>query len=213
MRLCSNCHSHPVFGTDKLTKLGYCKGCQYKRTDLDRRSITVKGLEKAKKKAGFFDINKVDEDFTSGASVVGEAEIDNNIGISESLVNLSNDLDYVFSLFIRHKYADKHGMVKCFTCPVVLPIKDIQNGHYKKRGHKATRFLEQNCRPQCPNCNKLHNEDESIYKKALEFEYEGITDWLDEQASLTYKATRDELKQLLIEYRSKIQILKKKYES
>lgn len=61
MRLCSNCHSHPVFGTDKLTKLGYCKGCQYKRTDLDRRSITVKGLEKAKKKAGWFDENKVEE--------------------------------------------------------------------------------------------------------------------------------------------------------
>jgi hypothetical protein len=65
-----------VFGTDKLTKLGYCKGCQYKRTDLDRRSITVKGLEKAKKKAGFFDINKVDEDFTSGVSVMDEAEIE-----------------------------------------------------------------------------------------------------------------------------------------
>ena len=76
MRLCSNCHNQPVFGTDKLTKLGYCKGCQYKRTDLDKRSITVKGLEKAKKKAGFFDINKVDEDFTSGVSVMDEAEIE-----------------------------------------------------------------------------------------------------------------------------------------
>lgn len=76
MRLCSNCHNQPVFGTDKLTKLGYCKGCQYKRTDLDRRSITVKGLEKAKKKAGFFDINKVDDVVTSGVSIMDEAEIE-----------------------------------------------------------------------------------------------------------------------------------------
>jgi len=83
MRLCSNCHNQPVFGTDKLTKLGYCKGCQYKRTDLDRRSITVKGLEKAKKKAGLFDGSKVnafelDEigQFSSGISVMDEAEIE-----------------------------------------------------------------------------------------------------------------------------------------
>jgi len=61
MRLCSNCHNQPVFGTDRITKLGYCKGCQYKRTDLDRRSITVKGLEKAKKKAGWFDADKIEE--------------------------------------------------------------------------------------------------------------------------------------------------------
>ena len=76
MRLCSNCYSQPVFGTDRITKLGYCKGCQYKRTDLDRRSITVKGLEKAKKKAGFFDINKEDDIVTSGVSIMDESEIE-----------------------------------------------------------------------------------------------------------------------------------------
>ena len=83
MRLCNNCHNQPVFGTDKLTKLGYCKGCQYKRTDLDRRSITVKGLEKAKKKAGWFDGSKVntfelDEigQFSSGVSVMDKSEIE-----------------------------------------------------------------------------------------------------------------------------------------
>lgn len=83
MRLCSNCHNQPVFGTDRITKLGYCKGCQYKRTDLDRRSITVKGLEKAKKKAGWFDASKtsvfeLDEvgQFSSGVSVMDEAEIE-----------------------------------------------------------------------------------------------------------------------------------------
>lgn len=76
MRLCEHCHNQPVFGTDKITKKGYCKSHQTFRTDLDRRSITVKGLEKAKKKAGFFDINKVEEDFTSGVSVMDESEIE-----------------------------------------------------------------------------------------------------------------------------------------
>lgn len=75
MRLCENCRNQPVFGTDKLTKKGYCKSCQYKRTDLDRRSITVKGLEKAKKKAGWFSLEEVEEQ-SSGVSVMDEAEIE-----------------------------------------------------------------------------------------------------------------------------------------
>ena len=76
MRICNYCKNAAVWGTDKKTKIGYCKTHQYLRTDLDRRSITVKGLEKAKKKSGFFDINKVEEDFTSGVSVMDEAEIE-----------------------------------------------------------------------------------------------------------------------------------------
>lgn len=44
MRLCF-CHQ-PVFGTDKNTGIGYCKGHQYKRTDLDRRSIAQKSMSK-----------------------------------------------------------------------------------------------------------------------------------------------------------------------
>jgi len=38
----------PVFGTDKTTKVGYCKNHQYMRTDLDRRSIAQKAMDKNK---------------------------------------------------------------------------------------------------------------------------------------------------------------------
>lgn len=141
-----------------------------------------------------------------------EMGVTGSCGIDESLVNLSNDLDFVLSQYIRYKNADKDGNCTCFTCGVVLPIKKMQNGHYKKRTHKATRFLEQNCRCQCEKCNNLHNTDETPYKNALEAEYAGITDWLDEQAAMVYKATRDELKQALIEYRGKLEMLKRKYE-
>ena len=47
MKICENCHKNSVFGKDKLTGIGYCKSCQWKRTDIDKRSIAVKGLEKA----------------------------------------------------------------------------------------------------------------------------------------------------------------------
>lgn len=47
MRICNNC-TNPVFGTDKKTKIGYCKGHQYLRTDLDKRSIAQKSIDKNK---------------------------------------------------------------------------------------------------------------------------------------------------------------------
>lgn len=149
----------------------------------------------------------------TGRYIMDEVGATGCCGIDESLVNLSTDLDMVLSLYIRHKYADKNGMVKCFTCPVILPIKEIQNGHYVKRSNRATRFLELNCRPQCPTCNQDHNYDEMPYTNALEREQKGLAEQLKELGKETYKATRSELKTLLIEYRSKLAVLKTKIQT
>lgn len=62
-------------------------------------------------------------------------------------------LDVIFSQYIRLKYADKRGMVKCFTCDKVSHWKNIQNGHFRSRRFYATRWSEDNCRPQCVRCN------------------------------------------------------------
>jgi len=62
MRFCE-C-GNPVFGTDKKTKIGYCKSHQYKRTDLDKRSIVEKAMDKnknqPKRKAGWFDVERIE---------------------------------------------------------------------------------------------------------------------------------------------------------
>lgn len=49
MRFCEapNCH-HPVFGTCKKSRKGYCKSHQSLREDFDRRSITQKAIDKHK---------------------------------------------------------------------------------------------------------------------------------------------------------------------
>lgn len=49
MRLCEykDCR-FPVWGTDKITRIGYCKNHQYARTDTDKRSILQKAMDKAK---------------------------------------------------------------------------------------------------------------------------------------------------------------------
>lgn len=72
---------------------------------------------------------------------------------SQSLSSLKKKLDKVFSKYIRQKYADKNGMVKCYTCSTVKHWKEIQNGHWIPRNNLATRFSEDNCRPQCVACN------------------------------------------------------------
>lgn len=127
----------------------------------------------------------------------------------ESLQNLVEDLDAVFSRYIRLYYADEKGMVSCYTCPKKMPISKIQNGHYVHRIDMATRFLEANCRPQCEQCNSRHNDDPTIFRDALENETNGITSWLREQAREVVKPTRSELKQLIIAYRHKVKILEK----
>lgn len=67
---------------------------------------------------------------------------------------LKKELDRVFSIYIRQKYADKqNGLVKCYTCSTYKPWKEIQNGHWIPRNVLATRFSVDNCRPQCVGCN------------------------------------------------------------
>jgi len=62
-------------------------------------------------------------------------------------------LDHIFSKYIRLLWADKGGMVKCYTCPGVLRWEDAQCGHFMSRRFMATRFMLNNCRVQCPGCN------------------------------------------------------------
>ena len=66
---------------------------------------------------------------------------------------LKKAFDSVFSKYIRQKYADDNGMVHCYTCSTVKHWKEIQNGHWIPRNNLATRFSEENCRPQCVACN------------------------------------------------------------
>lgn len=53
MRICEQpkCN-YPVFGTDRNTRIGYCKSHQYLRTDKDKRTALQKHLDKVKDTGG-----------------------------------------------------------------------------------------------------------------------------------------------------------------
>jgi len=77
-------------------------------------------------------------------------------GGAKTQAKLKKDLDTIFSRFIRQKYADENGMVRCYTCSTTKHWKEMQNGHWIPRNYLATRFSENNCRVQCVSCNVFH---------------------------------------------------------
>lgn len=122
----------------------------------------------------------------------------------EDLSGLIADADAIFSRYIRLKYADKFGMVKCFTCDSRKHWSMMQNGHYIKRGHLYLRWDERNCRVQDSSCNEGLHGNIAAFTANLEKESPGITDVLKEEMRLVHKPSRDEIRQVISEYTPKV---------
>lgn len=78
--------------------------------------------------------------------------------------------DRAFSLYIRLSYADFQGFVRCYTCEAILPWQEAECGHFVSRGHLATRYDEQNCRPQCRSCNEYRGGMLESFEEHLRFD-------------------------------------------
>jgi hypothetical protein len=89
----------------------------------------------------------------------------------KSISKLKKKLDAIFSKYIRLKYA-KDGYVQCYTCSVCKPVSEMQNGHWIPRNNVATRFSEENCRPQCVGCNMFNKGRPDVF--AVNLLKEGI---------------------------------------
>jgi len=80
---------------------------------------------------------------------------------------LKKELDAIFSIYVRQKYEKS-----CYTCN---KIGTLQCGHFISRQYLATRWDENNCRPQCIGCNIFGNgkplDFEERLKKDLGSEY------------------------------------------
>ena len=48
---------------------------------------------------------------------------------------LKKKLNAVVSKYVRLKYANKKGMVRCYTCNTIKYYKQIHCGHFVKRNH------------------------------------------------------------------------------
>jgi hypothetical protein len=114
-------------------------------------------------------------------------------------------LDAIFSTYIRLKYS-KNGMVECYTCGDIKPIKEMQNGHFVTRASKSTRWIEKNCRPQCYGCNIRNEGRKDIFAVKLEKDCgQGILQELNDLKNQVFKVTPEW-------YKEQIEIYKKKVE-
>ena len=66
--------------------------------------------------------------------------------------------DMLASQYIRKKYADHAGNVTCISCGTVLHWKNAHCAHYIERGHKATRWMEENLHVADVSCNSFRKE-------------------------------------------------------
>lgn len=76
----------------------------------------------------------------------------------QPLPALIRKADAITSQFIRIKFANKDGNVKCVSCPTVLHWKDAHCAHYVGRASKLTRWMEENLQCACPSCNVYRKE-------------------------------------------------------
>lgn len=70
---------------------------------------------------------------------------------------IEHKLDAVFSLYIRTKFSDSNGYCRCYICGTPYHIYEIDNGHCFVRRNRGTRWNENNCRPQCHECNRFED--------------------------------------------------------
>lgn len=72
-------------------------------------------------------------------------------------VNWVDIADRVHSENTRLRECDDHGYCVCITCQKKLPWFDMQEWHYRTRGHYALRYDERNTHAQCYACNCILN--------------------------------------------------------
>ena len=125
---------------------------------------------------------------------------------------LVKKLDAVFSEYIRRKYADKNGIVSCYTCGKKKFWKGdwMQNWHFISRKSRILRWRESNCRPQCYSCNVMRYGESYIFGVKLNEEYGyNIAEELLIESKKIIKQSDQELLDLINLYQEKVKSLKK----
>lgn len=128
----------------------------------------------------------------------------------EDLSDIIKDLDAVYSRWLRMKYANDKGVVRCYTCSTEKHFSLMQTGHFVPRAHLFFRWDDRFTRVQCPYCNENLSGNLSVFAANLEKEMPGCMDIIQEERQIIFKPTKSELKQLIADYASKSKALKSK---
>lgn len=152
-----------------------------KRTGFKQKSLAeIKAKQAAKRK----DAPKV----LKAKKKTAKSTTGGNKKKSKTQAQLKKELDKVFSLYIRQKYADDMGNVECYTCNKMFTVKTIQNGHFVTRQYLATRWHENNCRPQCFGCNGFGGGKPLDFEERLKKEFG--SDYVEEMKASRHQSLK-----------------------
>jgi hypothetical protein len=168
----------------------YCLNCRKKQK-------TKEQISKAKSKVISRELHKT------------QVKSGNNFNAEKAF--LIQDLDISFSQYVRKKEADKDGFTKCFTCGQSASWKMMDCGHFISRSNLFLRWDLRNLRPQCKTCNQYKQGELAMFAVNLEIEQPGVVMSLMEDSKTVCKWSREELKQMLISIRAKLQIVEIKF--
>ena len=114
---------------------------------------------------------------------------------------LIKKLDVVFSKYVRLSNADKNGFCTCVTCNRKYHWKEIQAGHFMSRKHYATRWNEDNVKPQCLGCNMYRQGEQ--YKYSIFLGLELANDLYLKSREVVKFSTAD-IEQMIDDYTTKL---------
>lgn len=126
--------------------------------------------------------------------------------MAKTYASAKKKLDQVFSEFVRRRFADHTGAVRCVSCGTVKDHwKEIQAGHFVTRARLATRWHIENAHPQCAACNVLRRGNYAAYSRWMENRYgPSIFAKLDDLSRVPTKFTRADLEAMIEDYKGKI---------
>ena len=131
-------------------------------------------------------------------------------GTMDSIKELTLDTDRVISRYIRLRDMESDGKVTCYCCGKRIKWEKAHAAHYINRQHLGTRFLLENIKSNCYECNVEKRGNLVVYAERLNKENPGIVEWLTEQSHTVVSPTRDELKQLLFDYQQRLKMVELK---
>ena len=121
---------------------------------------------------------------------------------------LIKKLDTIYSQFIRLRDADNNGMVRCCTCGRIKHWKEVDCGHFIKRQHMATRFVESNTNGQCKHCNAFEQGANELYAEFIKKKYgENELNRLYYLKNQSKKFSKWELEELIKHYQAEVKKL------
>lgn len=126
-------------------------------------------------------------------------------------MDYKQELDRVYSLYIRLRDAFDGGYTQCISCGRILPFHKMQLGHYFSRRHMATRWDEQNCNAECETCNCRDTNHLVGYKKNLinKIGQRAFEELEERHKRMEDEPTEDEYKELIIGYKKCCRMLAK----